>query len=83
MEDLAKRQPFRLERKCFHFMRSKKEKRMFRRGRSIINKELEVDHFLRSIRMIRIALKTLFSRTEMFLLRNNRAFILDSESSAS
>ena len=54
---------------------------MLSRGGSIVDKELEVDHFLRSMRMLRIALKTLFSRTEMFLIRNNRAFTLNSESS--
>ena len=81
MRDLASRRPFRLESKVFLCSRSKREKRMLSRGSSIIDKELEIDHFLRSMRMLRIALKTLFSRTEMFLIRNNKAFTLNSESS--
>ena len=83
IKDLANRKPLRFDRKFFHCMRSKREKRMLRRGATIINKDLEIDNFLRSIRMLRIGVKTLFSRTEMFLLRNNKAFILNSESSES
>ena len=64
-------------------MRSKREKRLLRRGTTVINKELEIDQILRFMRMTRIALKTLFSRTEMFLLRNNKGFTLNSESSES
>ena len=33
------------------------------------------------MRMIRVALKTLFTRAELFLIRNNRSFILESDSS--
>ena len=67
MKDLANRKSFRFETKLFHCMRSKREKRMIRRGDAIINKELEIDHFLRSRRVFKIALKTLFSRPERFL----------------
>ena len=81
IKDLANRKPLRFNRKFLHCMRSRREKIMLRRGAIIINKDLEIDQFLRSIRMLRIGLKTLFSRIEMFLIRNNKAFILNSESS--
>ena len=48
MRDLANRKSLRFERKIFYCMRSGREKRMLRRGTAIINKELEIDHFLRT-----------------------------------
>ena len=44
-----------------------------------INKELEVDHFIKTMMQIRIMLKTLFTKTELFLIKNNRRFIVRSE----
>ena len=47
---------------------------------SSIYKELEVDRFLKTMKVLRIALKTLFTKTEQFLLYRNKTFILQSES---
>ena len=45
-----------------------------------INKELEVDHFIKTMMQIRVMLKTLFTKTELFLMKNNRKFIVQSDS---
>lgn len=45
-------------------------------GMNKINKELEIDRFLRGMIKMRIAIKILFSKTEQFLLRNNKKFMI-------
>ena len=46
------------------------------KGMNTIKKELEIDHFLKAMKEFRIALKTLFTKTELFLLSRNKDFIL-------
>ena len=50
------------------------------KGLNSINRELEIDHFLKKMKVINVALKTLFTRAERFLLQNNKTFILHTES---
>ena len=76
MKLLAMREPFELSKTTLFCMRSRKEKRMYSQGIRRVNKELEVEHFLRQMKIVRIALRTLFTKTEMFLLRNNKSFVL-------
>ena len=49
------------------------------KGLNRINKELEVDRFLRGQIKLRIAINALFSRAERYLIRNNRNFIITSD----
>ena len=41
-------------------------------------KELEVDRFIRTQKQVRLALKTLLTKADRLLLRNNKVFVLDS-----
>ena len=41
-----------------------------------VNKELEVDRFIRAMKHVRIILKTLFTKTERYLISNNRRFLV-------
>ena len=58
-------------------MRSQQEKKLVRDGLKRIDKELEIDKFLKSQIKLRIVMKALFSKIEMFLIRNNRRFVID------
>ena len=57
----------------------KKEKKLIRAGMSRIDSELKLDKMMKSIIKIRIAISTIFTRKERFLLKNNRAFVLHSD----
>ena len=78
---LAHRKPFKLSRNFFVCLRNHKEKRIIEKSMQIVEKELEVDHFIKTMMQIRIMLKTLFTKTELFLINNNRRFVVHSESS--
>ena len=54
---------------------------MIEKGMNRIDNELEVDHFIRTQKQVRIAMKALFTKTERFLLRNHHSFVLNSSSS--
>ena len=41
-----------------------------------LNKELEVDRFIRAMKQVRIMLKVLFTKTERFLISNNKRFLV-------
>ena len=43
-----------------------------------IERELEIDRFMRTQIQTRIVIKALFSRLERYLIRNNRRFVLES-----
>ena len=47
IEDIANRTPFSMKYKFCHYLRSRKEKRIFAKGLDRAFKELEVDHFVR------------------------------------
>ena len=52
------------------------------RGISRVEKELEIDRFLKSQIKIKVALKVLFSKVERFLIKNNRKFVICSDESS-
>ena len=62
---------------------SKKESRMFRKGKRHIGKELDITNFLTMQKSMRVVIKTLFSELERNLIRNNQLFVLNSSSSSS
>ena len=49
LEKLRERKPYRLTKPIFNFLRSMKEKRAMKVGIVSVNKELEIDRFIRSI----------------------------------
>ena len=53
------------------FLRRRREKKMFDKGVDRAMKELEIEHFIRSQKEIRIAIKAIFTRLERFLMQNN------------
>ena len=79
--EIANHQAFSIKTKFCHLIRSRKEKRMLEKGLGRMHLELEVDHFIRTQMQVRIALKTLFTKLERFLLRNQKVFVLNSSSS--
>ena len=48
-----------------------------------IDKELDIVNFIREQKITQLALKKLFSKLEYFLLKRQRSFVVDSESSES
>ena len=52
------------------------------KGISRVEKELEIDRFLKSQIKIKVALKVLFSKVERFLIKNNRKFVICSDESS-
>ena len=60
-------------------MRKSKEKKAVEIGLNRIQKVLEIDKFLRGQIKMKIAMKTLFSKAERFLIRNNRNFIISTD----
>ena len=49
---------------------------MIQKGLNLINKELEVDKFLKGQIKMKIAIKALFSKAEQFLIRKNKRFVI-------
>ena len=49
---------------------------MIQKGLNLINKELEVDRFLKGQIKMKIAIKALFSKAEQFLIRKNKRFVI-------
>ena len=70
------RSPFELPRTAFTCLRTNKEKRMILKGLNLINKELEVDRFLKGQIKMKIVIKALFSKAEQFLIRKNKRFVI-------
>ena len=79
LEIFESRTPFKLSRVFLSCLRSQKERKLMNKGLNRINKELEVDRFLRGQIKLRIAINALFSRAERYLIRNNRNFIITSD----
>ena len=68
---IAKRQPFRMQSKFCYCLRGRKEKRILERGIDVPLKELQIDHFIKMRNQISVVLRTLFTKLERYLLRNN------------
>ena len=69
-----------MEKIFFNCLRKRKEKSMIDNGLEQALKELDVDKFIRMQKSLNLALKTIFTRLERFLLKNQQAFVLNSES---
>lgn len=65
----------------FTCLRRKKDKIMINEGIDRIGKELEIDRFLKNQIKMKIAIKVLLSKVEMFLVRNNRKFVIETDDS--
>ena len=65
---------------CFSCLRNAKEKRMMQKGLGQVEKELELDEFIRLQKKVRITLKTMFTKLERFMLDNQRCFVIYSSS---
>ena len=63
-------------------LRKKKERRLLSKGLDRVDDLLEIDQFLKTSMQVRIALKAMFSKTERFLMRNNKVFVLGDSSSS-
>ena len=53
------------------FLRNRKKRKLFDKGLDIVTKEFEIKRFLKTQKMMRIAISALFSRVERFLMRSN------------
>ena len=53
------------------FLRNRKKRKLFNKGLDKVTKELEIERFLKTQKMMRIAITALFSRVERFLMRSN------------
>ena len=75
---LKKRTPFELP-GILACLRGKKEKRLINIGMSRVENLLEIDNFLKGQIKMKVAMKTLFSKAERFLIRNNKALVITSD----
>ena len=64
-------------------MRNRKDKNAKEKGLRRIDKELEIDNFLKQQIKLKVAISALFSKVERFLIRNNKKFVLKTDSSDS
>ena len=62
-------------------MRSRKVNKEKEKGLRRIDKELEIDQFLKQQIKMKIVMKALFSKIERFLIRNNKKFVIQTDSS--
>ena len=81
LDFLSLRTSFELSKALCVCFRSKKEKKLINRGINRIQKELEIDRFLKTQMRIKIAMRRLFSKVEQYLIRNNRCFVITSTAS--
>ena len=58
------------------FSKHKKEEQLLGKGSGRITKEFDVIRYIKRSMMLDIAFKTLFTKTDRYLLQNNKAFIL-------
>ena len=77
---LHNRTNIRLPLKAFTCFRSHREKRIIKEGSRRIEQEFDVKRMLFGLINTRVALKALFTRTEEFLIRNNKLFVINSDS---
>ena len=68
------------------FTKDKKEDRLMRQGTDRITKEFDVIRYIKRQMVLDVALKALFTKTDRYLMRNNKSFVLhkagDSDSSS-
>ena len=64
-------------------MRNRRDKNAKEKGLRRIDKELEIDNFLKQQIKLKVAISALFSKVERFLIRNNKKFVLKTDSSDS
>ena len=75
------RTPFILPKVFCVCLRNRKGKNAKEKGLSRIDKELEIDKFLQNQIKMKVAINSLFSKVERFLIRNNRRFVIGTDSS--
>ena len=76
---LFKRTNIRLPLRAFTCLRTHREKRIIKEGSRRIEQEFDVKRMLFGLINTRVALKALFTKTEEFLIRNNKLFVLNSD----
>ena len=76
LNDLKKMKPFKIAQRIFRCQQTKQERKMIEYGLERLNNEMEIDKFIKLQMKIRIALRVLFTKTENFLIRHNRDFVL-------
>ena len=81
MQFLDRRKPFALPKILCILCRNKKQKRKIEAGLGRVEQELDIIKFLKSQMKIDIAIKTLFSKAERYLIKNNRKFVLNTSES--
>ena len=83
IDQIKERIPYKLTNRCCYCLRSIKEKRIIDKGIDRTFNELEVDQFIRQQKQMRVAMKVLFTKLELYLLRNHQMFMLNSSSDGS
>ena len=76
---LNMRTPFILPKVFCVCLRNRKGKNAKEKGLSRIDKELEIDKFLQNQIKMKIAIQSLFSKVERFLIRNNKRFVIETD----
>ena len=78
---LDERTPFSLPKVFCDCMRNRKDKNAKEKGLRRIDKELEIDNFLKQQIKLKVAISALFSKVERFLIKNNKRFVIQTDSS--
>ena len=74
---LSTRKSFKSTFRCCLCLRRKQDRRLGELGLKRAMKELEVDKFIKSQMRLKVALKAIFTKVELFLIKNNRSFLLN------
>ena len=75
------RTPFNLPKVFCDCLRNRRDRNAKKKGLRRIDKELDIDKFLQNQIKTKIAIKSLFSKVERFLIRNNKRFVIGTDSS--
>ena len=75
------RTPFKLPKVLCDCLRNRRGKNAKQKGLRWIDKELDIEKFLQSQIKMKVAIKSLFSKVERFLIRNNKRFVIGADSS--
>ena len=78
IQNIESRKPFIMH--LFPFRRNKTQARLENLAQKRLNKLLEIDQFIKSQIQFRALVKTLLTRTEQYLLKNQRQFVLEARS---
>ena len=80
---IKSRKTYIMPQKCCWCMRPKKQREIIKKRLSRMTEELDVVRFIRLQKQARFAVKTIFSRLQLWLLQNQKMFVINPDTDSS